>query len=367
MGRIAGWGLVALFAWAGPASALSAQSPELTELAQIRARMVQQQDHVNSIRKQISEQEIEISRAKDALGRLDNERTKKSDDLEKLQALDRAAPQLGLGQKVLQAMSERDSAVQAHEDGKVRLRGLEQKREEITAEAAKATIDVRETERKFSDLLDAIVERELAARIQRMTVTKPVTAEATVPCGDESVERCKDRAVEKAKENAATMGSVVAVETVTEVVNFQLSKDQIRSEVGATLSGVEVLEARWAGDTGRYAKIRATVTPMVPTSLRQTMKDGIRREVLAGIGGETRMTFTPLPSAPSGSATGGTPAPAVAPVAAPAAAPVVARPVERPVQPAPPPVSEPAYRPEPRPAPPPEPERRRAPRTFGGF
>jgi hypothetical protein len=82
------------------------------------------------------------------------------------------------------------------------------------------------------------------------------------------------------------MGSVVVVDSLTEVKNFKLTKEELRSEVRATLTNKEVLKQQMINDSTAFeTRIRATVVPAIGSSLRQELKGATRSEVIARVGG----------------------------------------------------------------------------------
>jgi hypothetical protein len=66
-----------------------------------------------------------------------------------------------------------------------------------------------------------------------------------------------------------------------------LSKEEVRSEVSATLSNKEVLSQKMIGEAeGWEASIKAKVNPVIGDALRDQMAEGARAEIYSTVGGK---------------------------------------------------------------------------------
>ncbi|MDP2805127.1 MAG: hypothetical protein Q8O24_04225, partial [Gallionellaceae bacterium] len=68
---------------------------------------------------------------------------------------------------------------------------------------------------------------------------------------------------------------------------FKLSKEEVRSEVSATLSNKEVISQKMIGEAeGWEASIKAKVDPVIGDALRDQMAEGVRAEIYSAVGGK---------------------------------------------------------------------------------
>ncbi|MDX8395035.1 MAG: right-handed parallel beta-helix repeat-containing protein [Mariprofundaceae bacterium] len=88
---------------------------------------------------------------------------------------------------------------------------------------------------------------------------KTTTASGEASCGQMSIKDCKNMALEEAKRNAVEKGSAILIDSTTEMKDFQISSDEIRSRVRAIILRYDVLDKGFVGDSGYFYKIRAVV------------------------------------------------------------------------------------------------------------
>ena len=119
-----------------------------------------------------------------------------------------------------------------------------------------------------------------------------MTATEKVSCGDDSIPACKERSKKASELKASEMGSVVFVNSLTEVKNFKLSKEVLRSEVQATLSNQVFTNQQMVGDAEYQTTITANVEPVIGDTLRAQMAEVIRAQVYVIVGG--KIDFSPI-------------------------------------------------------------------------
>jgi hypothetical protein len=160
--------------------------------------------------------------------------------------------------------------------------------------------------------VDRVVETQLQERLRVLQVKKEVTVTEKVACGDDSIPVCKERSKKAAEQKASETGSVVFVNSLTEVKNFKLSKEDIRSEVQATLSNKVFTNQHMVGETEYETTITANVEPAIGDSLREQMAGAVRSQVYDIIGG--RIDFSQVQNPAQQTADSGQDSEDVAPV-----------------------------------------------------
>jgi len=138
------------------------------------------------------------------------------------------------------------------------------------------------------------VDKQLQEREQALQQSKVVEVTERVPCGDDSIPVCKERSKKAAELKATERGSVVFVNSMTEIKNFKLSKEELRSEVQATLTDKVFSNQHMVGETEYETTIRASVVPAISDSLRKQMAEGLRSEVYSMVGGKIDFVRNPV-------------------------------------------------------------------------
>ena len=197
------------------------------------------------------------------------------DALEELQRLDRENPSLGLTDKVSEARKKNRAAHQKYEKEKKQLDTLSEERRDLERDIQKHALKLNKISADIELESRNVIDEEIALRLRDLQVTKTVEGFSEVGCGDESPRKCQQRARKQAERDATEKGSITVVESVTDIQNFQLTEDQVKSEVQAQLSDIEVLDKGWANDTTYRYQIRANVTPIITSSLKDKMRESI--------------------------------------------------------------------------------------------
>ena len=209
------------------------------------------------------------------LKRQEKDKEVAKDALEKLQRLDRENPGLGLADKVTEARKKNRSAHQKYEKEKKQLDTLSEERRDLERDIQKYALKLNKIATDIELQSRNVIDEEIALRLRDLQVTKSVEGAAEVGCGEESPRACQQRARKQAERDATEKGSVTVVESVTDIQNFQLTADQVKSEVQAQLSDIEVIDKGWANDTTYRFHIRANVTPIITRSLKDKMRESI--------------------------------------------------------------------------------------------
>ena len=221
--------------------------------------------------------DIKASEAK--LKELKKEKNSSQTALEDIQRIDRQNPDLGLANNVHDARVRNQTAYKNYQAEKNRLQSLRLKKIQLDNDVQNNIISLNNIARSIKQKRDSIVNEEVDKRIAKFKKTTEVEGYSEVGCGDESTSKCQARAKKAAERDASEKGSVMLVNSVTNIKNFQLTQDQIKTEVQAQLSNEKVLDKGWVSDTTYKFHIRASVTPVISASLRNQIKDSITQEL----------------------------------------------------------------------------------------
>ncbi len=128
---------------------------------------------------------------------------------------------------------------------------------------------------RFSDDLAGAQVNEKLRQIQK---SKRISIKVRETCSlTKTKDQCRDLARVKAERQAAEQGSLVVVDTVTEIKNFNLTKDEARSRVSARVSDIRILKDTFdltADKSGWLVvyEISALVTPVITAQMRNELK-----------------------------------------------------------------------------------------------
>ncbi len=227
---------------------------------------------------EIQQLQSDIRASKSLLKDRKKEKKDASQALKDIQEIDRKNPSLGLDRKVQDAQTNNRQAFQNYQNAEQSLKKLQNKTLPLDKQLNDSIIVLNSLAREIEQLNDQAIARELEKRIAALNKTTTVEGHAEVGCGDESARKCQQRALRFAERNASEKGAIVVVQAVTHIDNFQLTKDQIKTDVQARLANVEVLEKGWVGDSTYQYRIRAQVTPIIGETLTTQIKASIAQE-----------------------------------------------------------------------------------------
>jgi hypothetical protein len=261
-----------------------AQLGELSDKnAQIRAKI----NELDEVGRQLVAAKAKKKSASDSIERLEDESDAALAKLDRLQQIDREDPDAVAPDKITAAKDanrKAKAALRAANDNSI---AATEELKSLNNSALEKYEEFKRLESAFERDVDTAVTSQVDRQIRALQASKEVTGFGRVSCGDDSPKKCKDRALKAAEQDASEKGSVVFVNSFTEIKNFKLSKEEVRSEVSATLSNKEVLSQKMIGEAeGWEASIKAKVDPVIGDALRDQMAEGTRAEIYSSVGGK---------------------------------------------------------------------------------
>lgn len=269
-------------------TALADDQPLHQKLASYKQQYQQASDDANLSRTTLDTQQIELKSAQSKLQSLKSERDNERTRLDELRAAEEKMPSIDFTDQINR---QSDAVSKAGKKYQAQLELVKINEEKVNENKTKYAIAV-EQEKNIRKSIDGMHEQlasaELQKRLQSINQSKQISVEVRETCSLDITQRaCRDQAKTKAERQAAEKGSVVMVESVTEIKNFNMSKDEIKSRVKVRISNIQVtrdnydLTADKSGWTVDYA-ITATVTPVMTEDMRQDMKAQIIAEISGG-------------------------------------------------------------------------------------
>lgn len=259
---------------------------QLGDLRDQRVLLAGKVKELDAVSQQIVVAQADRRAAISSIRRLQSDNEQAKDKLKKLQAFDRDNPGT-ISQEQLRAAEDQNrkafAALRAARDKKD---ATESQINALGVDASERYAEFLRLQKSFERDVGRVVETQLQQRLSVLQVKKEVTVTEKVACGDDSIPVCKERSKKAAELKASETGSVVFVNSLTEVKNFKLSKEEIRSEVQATLSNKVFSNQHMVGETEYETTITANVEPAIGDSLREQMADAIRAQVYDIVGGK---------------------------------------------------------------------------------
>lgn len=285
-----------LFVGSAHAGSFSVAPESLSDLREQRVLLSSKVKELDEVSKQIVLAQADKRSATSSIRRLEGESEQARTKLEKLQAFDRDNPGTISREQVVAAEDQNRQAFGALKAAKDKKSDADARINSLSVDSSAKYADFLRLQKSFERDVDRVVDTQLQERLLVLQVKKEVTVTERVACGDDSIPVCKERSKKAAELKASEMGSVVFVNSLTEVKNFKLSKEELRSEVQATLSNKVFSNQHMVGETEYETTITANVEPVIGDTLRDQMALGIRSQVYDMVGGRIDFSQVQDPS-----------------------------------------------------------------------
>ena len=284
--------LAAAALWGGAALAQRSEiSPaELTELRDMRGQLDGKVREMNAAKKSIDVKQGELNNTRQSIAQLQADNDRARAKLKQLRDVEDTNPDAIQPATMAAAVKDNRESFARLSAAKSRIGRLEAEVLDLRGAMNRQSADIEQLRGSYENALNAATERLVEARIRAMQVKKPADVTYVQACGDNmGPVDCERLSQKNAEAKASEQGSVVIVESLTEVKNFQLSKEELRSRVSAQLSDVRVTnKIRFDPQTGQLSvetHIVASVIPAISPSFREQLRSGAHSEVVALAGG----------------------------------------------------------------------------------
>jgi hypothetical protein len=288
--------LAMMFAGGAHAASFAIDPILLGDLRDQRTLLAAKVRELDEVSKQIVVAKADKRSAISSISRLESDSEQARTKLEKLQSFDRDNPGTISQEQLRAAEDQNRKAFGAIREARDSKSGSEGRINALNVEASSKYAEFLRLQKSFERDVNRVVDTQLQERLQALQVKKEVTVTERVACGDDSIPVCKERSKKAAELKASEMGSVVFVNSLTEVKNFKLSKEELRSEVQATLSSKAFSNQHMVGETEYETTITASVEPVIGDTLRDQMAAAIRAQVYDKVGGRIDFSQVQDPS-----------------------------------------------------------------------
>lgn len=206
------------------------------------------------------------------------------DNLEKKQKYDRENPG-EITDKLPQAQEQNRQATITLKEAKTKIIEIKQHLVEENENLSTLKSQYKKARQIFDSDIDSLVGKQLHIRVAKLQVAKKIEARGQVSCGEDSMRVCKERSKKEAERNAIEQGSVIDFSALTEVKNYKLTKEELKSEVHATLTDEVIVQQKIIDESTGYSQIRVTVNPVIGEQLRKQIANDIRADIYQMLGG----------------------------------------------------------------------------------
>ena len=262
--------------------------PKVTLLSKENAQIKAKVEDISSTNESLVEAKRRVSDLRNLVDQYESDSDKAQAKLEKLEALERDSPD-DIPEELVKDASDKN---------KIAKKALAKANDDQSAVVAKYNaLKSKQTEQydqfqllqnDFERDVDTAVTETLDQKIRVMQTDKFVEVIVRTSCSDdESQKQCKEKSLRSAEQGASEKGSTVFLTSLTEVKNFKLSKEEVRSEVQATLSDETSSQKRIATDDSVIIEttLKAKVQPAISDALRNQLMENIRSDIYTSAGG----------------------------------------------------------------------------------
>lgn len=221
---------------------------------------------IETLQKEIAAAELEVNTSKEKR--------------QKLEAAESQDPGSINPERLAQLRRQSDAAFDKKRQLLVQAKQAESDLNQFEQNYSQKTADAALVQKNFDKHLNVLTEQVLSLRKAEYLKPRSIESTGVVPCGNMPVKECKEKSLLEAERQAIEKGSVIVVDSITEINNSTLTKDQIRSAARGRVSSREIIEARLVSDdTAFQTKIRAMLTPGLADELLTEMRAAARLDV----------------------------------------------------------------------------------------
>ncbi len=263
---------------------------EVSELRSLRGQLDGKIREMNATKQSIDVKQGQLNTTRQSIARLQADNDRARAKLKQLRDVEDANPDSIQPATMTAAVNDNRDSYARLSAAKTRVGKLEAEVLDLRATLNQQSAEIERLRRSYENSLDVATDRQVNEQVRGMQVKKTASATVSTSCGENTgLADCKRQSQKAAETKIAEQGSVVIVDSLTEVRNFKLTKEELRSQVSAQLSDVQVDQKPTMNpDTGSITvqtRITASVTPAISPAFRDQLRSGVRSEIVARAGG----------------------------------------------------------------------------------
>lgn len=286
------WHLRILFAgllassFAALSQPLAFKPEELSKLSGLKNEIEQLSADASDAQRKYEAKQIEVAKLKKELAAIEREVAATKEKRQKLEDADSQDPGSINQDRLVQVRQENDAAYDKKRKVATQLSKAISAQNELEQTYLQKASGDELVRKDYESRIGVLVERVLATRKSEYQKAQNVEAIGIISCAEMPVKECKEKSLRESERQAIERGSVIVVDSITEINNSSLTKDQIRSATRGKIFSREIIEAKFVNnDTAFQTTIRAQVTPGLGPELLAEMRQSARMDIEAQIGG----------------------------------------------------------------------------------
>lgn len=236
-------------------------------------------------RKQAELQQTEIVTQQSRVVELQGKADRAETELGELQEFDRKKPGKVKPEEMETA---RGKHLQAQADVDAAQHQLEQQQSSLTQlkeVLSKKNLATENSITVYRTRFAALATEAVTRRVNGYKIAQQITESANVSCEDLPISACKTKTQQEVQRRAIEKGAIIVVDSITEIKNLTLQKDEVRSEVHGEISNLKILETRLTDEPATFfMKIQATVTPVIGDSLLEEIQRTVLSDMSLQVG-----------------------------------------------------------------------------------
>ena len=269
---------------------------ELNNLQSIKSQAETNTSELQQVTSSMLAKQAELDAMIRSIDSLNNQIATTKEQRKKLEALDIDSPGSVNQTKLNQLRVENEKLFSELELKSQQLKTLKVELATLVDTQKVKSVTDKQLADKYTAILNPIVDRIANDRAKDYQKPQIVEASGIVACTGMYVTECKEKSLREAERVATERGSVIVIDSMTEINNSQLTKDQIRTATKASIANREILDAQFvSGDTAYKTTIRAEVTPVLGDQLLKALRTNARFDVEAQLNSETATTLQAPP------------------------------------------------------------------------
>ena len=255
-------------------------------LGQARQEWEASEGDLLNVKTQYQVQSVEYRSAKHTLGQLQDDKNQAKKELEKIRKYEEDSPNIDFSTQIGQSRKKWINANRMFIAKQEYFRSLSDKITTLKNSYDVAKLRAQSAKNTYEQLMGQFTDTEISSQISSLRTTKQVKISVIERCSVENFlpKDCREKAKIKAERKAVEKGAIVAINSVTSMKNFKLTRDQVYSEVSANIISRKILkdDSKISTDNRMWITQYEMVATIVPF-ISKSMIDQIRQGIIAGL------------------------------------------------------------------------------------
>lgn len=270
-----------------PAFAANPLSPaQVNELGKLYKNYTANNEAALAARKQAELLQTEINAQQAQLTDLQDKAQKAETELSELQEIDRKKPGKLKAEELDTARRKHLQSIGEVESAQRKLSQLKNQLTQTNKDASNKKLTAEHSLSAYRTRFEALASEAITRQANSYKVPRQVIESASLACDEQpSLKICKEKTQQEAQRRAIEKGSIIVVNSITEIKNLKLQKDEISSEVQGEISNLKILDTKLTDEPATYSmKIQATVTPVIGPTLLAEIQRSVKADMSMQVG-----------------------------------------------------------------------------------